>query len=287
MDVPAAIAHASFQSIMTQADDAELFKSSKPQPSFNRAWRIAINCTPNPKKWPLLMASFNKLDQQALKFRVEFSPVDIGNKGLEELHAALLMVMDGGWKSFVEHGRVTMIEITVDLPSIGVDQFDVIPKQAVYRQAWGKDGHLETIVLGKAKGNQTKIYNRGKKRTDKGQKWLGPLTTRVERRLRPQGLKLTELPMMTNPFAHIVLPVSNLPTPPNEPESKSYLWSMFQDSIKVRGLLGALKLLPEVKRATYRAWLKQHPVSWWNPKMIWWHWSKYISDLRIGDPDFW
>jgi hypothetical protein len=287
MDVPAEMGHDSFISIMTQTKDAELFKSSQYKAPFNRAWRIAINCIPNSMKWPVLMASFDKAKQQALKFRVEFSPVDIGNNGMEELHAALMMLMHGGWNSFVEHGRVTMIEITVDLPGIGVDEFDVIPKQAVYRQAWGKDGHLETIVLGKAAGNQTKIYNRGKKRTDNGQKWLGPLTTRVERRLRPQGLKLTALPMIPNPFADMILPASNLPVPPKEPKTTSYLWTMFQDSIKARGSAGALNLLPEARRTRYRAWLKLHPVSWWSPQVIWSHWPKYISDLQISDPCAW
>lgn len=172
MDVPADMAHASFQSAMVQTKDIEVFKPSQYKPPFNRSWRIAINCIPNSKKWPVLMASFDKSAQQALKFRVEFSPVDLGDKGMEELHAALMMLVDGGWAAFAEHGRVTMIEITVDLPGIGVDQFDALPKQAAYRQAWGKHGHLETIVLGKASGNQTKIYNRGNKRTDKGQKWL-------------------------------------------------------------------------------------------------------------------
>jgi hypothetical protein len=287
MDVPAEMGHDSFISVMTQTKDAELFKSSQHKAPFNRAWRIAINCLPNAMKWPVLMASFDMSKKQALKFRVEFSPVDLGNNGMEELHAALIMLMHGGWNSFVEHGRVTMIEITVDLPGIGVDEFDVIPKQAVYRQAWGKDGHLETIVLGKAAGNQTKIYNRGKKRSDKGQKWQGPVTTRVERRLRPQGLKLATLLTLPNPFAGIILPASNLPAPPKEPKNKTYLWTMFQDSAKARGLTGALNLLPEDKRTKYRVWLKLHPVPWWNPQVIWSHWPKYISDLQISDPYAW
>lgn len=287
MDVPVEMGNDSFSAIMVQTKDTDLFKSSQHKAPFNRAWRIAINCTPNSIKWPLLMASFDMSKKQALKFRVEFSPVDLGNKGVEELHDALMMLMYGGWNSFVEHGRVTMIEITVDLPGIGVDQFDVIPKQAVYRQAWGKDGHLETIVLGKAAGNQTKIYNRGKKRTDKGQKWQGPVTTRVERRLRPQGLKLTALHTLSNPFAGIILPASHLPAPPKEPKSTTYLWTMFQDSIKARGLTGALNLLPEARRTRYRAWLKLHPEPWWNPPVIWSHWPEYITDIQISSPHAW
>ena len=54
MDVPADLAHASFQSVMVQTKDVEVFKPSLYKPPFNRSWRIAINCTPNSKKWPVL-----------------------------------------------------------------------------------------------------------------------------------------------------------------------------------------------------------------------------------------
>lgn len=100
MHVPADMAHASYLSIMTQTKDTEVFKSSQYKPPFNLSRRIAINCIPNSKKWPVLMASFDKSTQQALKFRVEFSPVDLGDKGMEELHAALMMLVDGGWGAF-------------------------------------------------------------------------------------------------------------------------------------------------------------------------------------------
>lgn len=287
MDVPAETAHQSFQSIMVQTKDNTILKSSKHVSPFKCAWRIALDCVLDSKKWPLLMASYDNEKKQANQFRIEFSPIDLGTKGMDEVHSALMMLVDGGWKSFVLHGRVTMIEITVDLPGIEVDQFDPLPKQSLYRQAWGKDGLLETVVLGKPNGNQTKIYNRGKKRTDKGQKWQGPVTTRVERRLRPQGLKLTALPQIPNPFVGVTVPASSILAPPNEPKNKTYLWTLFQDSIKVRGMSVALSLLPEDKRSKYRAWLKQNPVSWWNPQAIWKHWPDYINELGICNPEGW
>jgi hypothetical protein len=287
MDVPADMAHASFQAVMVQTKDKDLFKSPKQHSKFERAWRIAIDCILDSKKRPMLTVKWDEDAQMALKLRIEFSPIDLGKVGMEELHAAMLTLVDGGWSAFAEYGRVTMIEITVDLPHIEVDQFNVLPKQSMYRQAWGKDGHLETIVLGKPRGNQTKIYNRGKKRMDKGQKWLGPDTTRVERRLRPQGLKLLELPDLSNPFADVFVPDTSILAPPDEPETKKYLWAIFQDSIKVRGLSGALSLLPELKRTTYRVWLKKNLKPWWDPKSIWAHWPEYISDLQICDPKAW
>jgi hypothetical protein len=287
MDVPVKTAHKSYQSIMAQTKDYTIFKSAKPVSPFKRAWRIALDCVPKSKKWPMLMVSYDSEMQQVKQFRIEFSPFDLGTKGMDELHVALMMLMDGGWESFALYGRVTMIEITVDLPGIQVDQFDPIPKQSLYRQAWGKDGLLETVVLGKPQGNQTKIYDRGKKRTDKGQKWQGPVTTRVERRLRLQGQKLADLPQIPNPFLSIIVPEWNISAPPDEPKEKVYLWTLFQDSIKARGVTGALNLFPEKKRSTYRAWLIQNPVSWWNPQAIWEQWSDYIDELGICNPKKW
>ena len=142
VNVPDELGHAGFDALKVQTADTSLFKAVKAGKGFNRAWQIAIDCTPSSTKWPLFMASWDKTTNKALKWRLEFSPIDLGKIGIEELHAALMMVVDKGWKTFIEHGRVTMLEVTTDLEGVNVDQFDPIPKQAVYRQVWGKDGDL-------------------------------------------------------------------------------------------------------------------------------------------------
>jgi hypothetical protein len=288
MDVPAEDGQKLYGHIFTQFKDTIAFKSGKLVKPYTTARRIVLPSVVHDKKWPLLQCRMSFQDKTTFALRIEFSPIDLGIKGMDELHSVLVSLVDGGWSYFVTHGRVTMIEVTVDLPGINMEQFSVLPKQGTVSRAWGSNGKLETTVLGKAAGNQTKIYDRGKKRKAKGQGWSGPITTRVERKLRPQPkLQLADLASLKNPFADITLLPSAIGPPPDEPDTKEYLWTLFQDSIQIRGLVAALKLLPEVKRTTYRKWLAQHPAEWWKPHVIWSHWPKYISDIQISDPHEW
>lgn len=71
--------------------------------------------------------------------------------------------MPDGWGYFVVYGRVTMIEISVDLPNVSVDQVHLTPQQGPSSMAWKTNGQLETLVLGKRGSNQTKIYDGGRR----------------------------------------------------------------------------------------------------------------------------
>lgn len=191
--------------------------------------------------------------------------------------------MPDGWLYFVKHGRITMIEVTVDVPNVTVEDFHVLPPQGPSAMTWKVNGKLETLVLGKSKGNQTKVYDRGKKRIAKGQGWTGPPTTRIERRLRlTKAMPLSQLPSMANPFAHLQMIVPTVGCPSTMAKSKEYEWTLFLDSVQVRGLSSALKLLPEERRTTYRKWLEKHPVPWWQPDAIWSHWPSVLDNLEIA-----
>lgn len=94
-----------------------------------------------------------------------------------------------------------MIEVTVDVPNVAVKDFHVLPSQGPSTIVWKWNGKPETLVLGKSKGKQTKVYDRGQKRIAKGQKWTGPPTTRIERRLKlGTGMPLNQLVGLPNPF---------------------------------------------------------------------------------------
>lgn len=270
--------------IWAQFNDTEVFKSASKWGKFQVGKRIALGSVLNHKKWPVLHYRYEV--PVALQLRLEFSPVDLGPQGLTELHAQLMSLVPDGWGYFVTHGRVTMIEITVDVPHVGVDQFHVVPQQGPSAMAWKANGQMETLVLGKAGSNQTRVYDRGKKRIAAGQKWTGPPTTRVERRLRPQpAFALSALPAMPNPFSSMQLITPQTIPPPEE--KKTYIWELFLDSASVRGLPTALKLLPVDKRTTYRKWLLKQPASWWQPETIWSHWPSVLAELKIASYDDW
>lgn len=278
-------AYAIHSGIWTQFNDTAVFKPGKKWGLFQVGKRVVIESLVNSKKWPLLQ--YRYADKKALQFRTEFSPVDLGPDGLAEFHAQLISIMPDGWAYFVAYGRVTMIEIAVDLPNVSVDQFHLMPQQGPSARAWKANGQLETLVLGKSGGNQTKVYDRGKKRIALGQKWTGPPTTRVERRLRfQQPNVLSKLGSLSNPFSSMKMVVTQTTPPPDEMKAP-YIWTLFLDSASVRGLSTALKLLPAGKRTMYRKWLMQHPVSWWDPDAIWSKWPGVLKDLKLIESKGW
>ena len=149
--------------------------------------------------------------------------------------------------------------------------------------AWSSaKGKLETYQWGKAKGSHTQIYNKTAEQLKKGVVLPGPQVTRVERRMKnPACKKLTELADMDNPFSGIVLTTTVPDAPPGGPE---YVWPMFCDSVRVRGLDGALKLLSKnkAKKTAFRKQFKNAAPLWWNPDAIWANWPAMLKELGIA-----
>jgi hypothetical protein len=146
----------------------------------------------------------------------------------------------------------------------------------------GVNGHLETLYYGKSKGNQTRVYSKTKEQLAKGHTVCGPKLMRVERILRnPKIAMLKDLDQFENPFGSMVMTV---PVPEPPPGEKPNVWAAFEDSIKVRGLTGALALLPEERRTRYRKHLKTQPHPMWDPDTIWSHWPGLLKDLCLINP---
>ena len=108
---------------------------------------------------------------------------------------------------------------------------------------------------GRAGGKQTLVYDVKDKRLTKKQKWFGPTVVRVERKLSNLNVKLSSLAKLKNPFSAVSL-INGLPPPPPSAKQKDEkkdmrLWSVFGDSVQVRGLECAIMLVPEDRRAKY------------------------------------
>jgi len=195
-------------------------------------------------------------------------------------------MMPDGWGYVIAHGHVTMLEVSLNLPEVTVNDFHLLPTQSQTVRSWSNVGKLETLVLGKPNGNQTRVYNRTAKRKANKQYGSQYAGTRLERVLRPgTPLPLVDLPQLHNPFAVLDLVVMPLTPPPDE--HKPYIWELFTDSVARRTLPVALKLLPEDKRTLYRKWLKLHPVGWWEPNQIWNHWPQYLAQTGLSDYSQW
>jgi hypothetical protein len=216
--------------------------------------------------------------------RLEFNPAKIGSAGLHELHTVIAQFLPGGFGYLVAHGRVSRIDIAVDFAvassRLAMDDLVFFPHDgAPFVREYGVGGHLQTTMLGKGGGNQWKLYRKDKEQKVKKKRTI-PATIRVERVLRGQKMKLISLPTMPNVFAPTTFANSLPPRPEWEKENP---WTLFCDSVKVRGVTNALMLLPNARRAKYRKHIKDHQSPWWQPNEIWSQWKPLLSQLNILD----
>lgn len=271
---PGEHAYDMYSEFITSSDDPDVFASAKKISGFAMGKRIVIQAA-DEKDYPNFQ--FDHHAKQAKRFRLEFSPEALGAAGLIELKMLLGGMMEGGWEFVLEHGKITKLEVTVDIPKIEIETLLVLPQQRTTAQTWSMGGTLQTLVLGKANSNQTRIYNRGAKRKAKGQHSPEYEGTRVERILKTNQ-PLSGLHQMANPLAGLKIIVSPLPPPK---EHKPYIWSLFMDAVHRRSLPVALGLLPPEKRAMYREWMTMNSVAWWQPDEIWAQWPSYLSDSKL------
>ena len=159
-----------------------------------------------------------------------------------ELHSVLTSVVPNGWAYFIEHGRITRIDVAVDLPTARMNDFHVLPKQGATTKMWKSDGMLQTFQHGIKDGNHTQIYNRKAKRIAQGSPWAGKEGVRVERRLIGQKLTVKGLPNLANPLSSLKL-VQRHPTKP-EMEKSDYIWAHFLMRLSTWGCLLHLAFCP-------------------------------------------
>jgi hypothetical protein len=224
---------------------------------------------------------FKYENKKAIKCRFEFNPRKLGESGIDELRAIAVILMNGGWEYVVKHGRITRIDIAVDIPNTRPENYAILPQQGLTSQKWAVNGKLQTFVLGTKKGNQTILYNKKAKRLSQGKKWSGKAAVRIERRLRnPSPYKLSLLHKLLNPF--LAAKLLKMPGPPAW-EKKPWMWSLFTDSVSVRGLPAALKILPAERRTAYRKHLAQCAHELWTPDQIWAKWPACLAKYKLHE----
>ena len=244
---------------------------------FNVAKRVVLASVDAKKKRPTLFVRHLKDQKRISKLRLEFVPVDLGTEGMSELHTAINMIVPDGWEYLVKHGRVTRLDVAVDLFGATMNSIHLQPKKVGHMMRLFPTGELESIYIGKPKSAQTVIYDRSKKRANKGQSISQ--CVRIERRLKPGSLKLSNLPDIPNPFAGSTL-VVKLPGPPSP--AKAWEWSMFSDCVERRGLPAALALLPKDRAKIYKAHIQSHQLPAWDPDAIWKGWRPMLQELKIA-----
>ncbi len=268
--------------------DIESFPRKKAPAGYRYAMKLPIAGIAEERKWPLYAfqwVDLNGPEQPKARYitnvRIEFVPVDLGPAGILELHAVLSSLMDGGWGCFIKHGKITRIDVAIDLPHVQMDQFLLLPTQVLTTTRWSNNGELESIQYGKPKNSHTLIYNRAAKRESMGQSPEGKEGVRVERRQKGLNLKFDDLPALPFPFKGTVCD-QLYPAKPDD-EKKAYIWQHFLCAVQVKGLNAALASLPPTKRTIYRKHLNHSQANWWDPDAIWGMWGPMLSDLGIAD----
>ncbi|WP_273726094.1 hypothetical protein [Brucella gallinifaecis] len=277
--------HAMYQELITDLDQKDYFLDGpKPKGEYQFSKRIVLQTATKLKHYPLIQVRYLKEQKLIERFRLEFVPVDLGTEGMEELHMVLGGLIEDGWDYVRKHGKVTRIDVTIDIPQIPMESFLLLSSQGISSRTWSMSGSLQTIIFGKKTGNQTIVYDRGAKRKAQKQSAEGKQGVRVERRLsKLPSLKVAELKKLENPFAKLTL-LEKLPSnPPSSATSPSQIgqWQMFCDSVQIRQLSNALTLLSEEKRAVFRKHIKNHAAPWWDAEAIWSNWDHVLEDMKF------
>ena len=266
-----------------EKDTTTFFQAPKAK-GYNRSYRLALPSVLDGKKWPHYQVRGGAGCMTHL--RIEFVPVDLGFTGLEDLHAVLSALMNGGWSYMIKHGRITRLDVSVDFPTATMDEFHFLPAQGATTTKWARSGNLQSFQQGQPNGNCTMIYDRGAKRKAKGKSWQNKVGVRVERRLRNLAIGLNQLPALKNPFSGMEM-VKRIVGPPPGEMKQPYIWALFLDAAETTGLPAALAKLPVKKRTDYRAHCKKHCVDWWGPEALWAGWQPMLKELKIADPKAW
>jgi hypothetical protein len=263
--------------------DQTVFGPAKPSKGYRKAYHLKLASVADSTKWPHYQ--FAWAEDVLTKIRLDFIPIDLGKDGMIDLHAIVTTLMPGGWTYFIGHGRITRIDVAVDLPGVTMNDFHPLPSGCVKNVARNRKGQLQTIELGGSKGNQTVLYDRKAKRIAHKKPWKGKEGVRVERRLRMPNLWLRDLAQLQNPFGAVALIASYVPQP--DFETNSGRWLQFMCTVQVLGLPSALATLPSARRTKYRAHLSSHSSDIWKPESLFARWRAYLARTNIANSHAW
>lgn len=266
--------------IMAAVADNKTFRLAKRPGNYTRCWQLNLLTVGKEKHHPRLM--YRHSGNLAQRIAINMHPNDMGSNGIEEMNYILTSIIDAGWKVFIDRSSISMLEVTVDLAGVAIRDVHALPEKAFSQKEIANNGRLQTLYLGKRNANQWRIYDRTAKRHAHQQFSYTGEVTRIERILRNTNIKLKDLATVPNTFATLKLADLPLTPPPELSKSKHYIWELFCDSVQHRGLLPALKLLPEASyRSQFRKWLKANEAPYWQPDELWKAWKPLTAKLLV------
>jgi hypothetical protein len=210
-------------------------------------------------------------DPKLPSYRLDFNPSKVPLAGIDDLKVLLETTVDETSFAFFSSGRITRVDIAVNLSGLTLEDVIVRSKRKQKHGVYSdRSGRPQTVYLGTPRSNRTVAYT--KSTGPNGNSML-----RIECRVRPrcQGYELAKI---KNPFMHVdLLPAKplgdiGLPVPPE----------IVADSIRGRGLARvASKFDPITRKAIMHA--LSNPGSLLpTPSELWTGWPQALINAGLG-----
>jgi hypothetical protein len=227
----------------------------------------------------LIQCDPKKGQSSAPFFRVELFPGIINKQGVKELNEALHYFSLGNieYSNLVKYGKVTRLDIAVDLVNIGIDQMVLsTAKLGKTIRFYGLTDKLETVYLAAKKGGGSRLYAYDRRQRmldcDSEPEHGETPCTRIEVQTKSQK-PIVELPELSNRLD--VIDVRDLAV--SEYPEEEYHWSLFEESCRYRGVDGALSFFPEDVRNSYVAALANEQSEIWRSDKLWSYWPEVVE----------
>lgn len=251
-------------------------------------YQIAINfiCQENGEK--VLVQAAPK-ESQPHFLRMEFNPHALSKVGLSAFKAQLSYVTAGAldWSHVVEAGRVTRIDVATDLINARMHDLIIASKTGSKSHFYvGEGGDIETAYVGLTKAQKAsdqKGYNKLQEALDHGitPNYDAMVHTRIEITKKAPTQTLIKLEKMGNPFTRI-----SVIHPGKVPDGVDpYLWSIYLDVCRFRGIETATKKLPDDIREICRDAVVTAGKESWNPSSLWKKWPFVLAQSGLLLPN--
>ena len=198
-------------------------------------------------------------------YRCEFNPAKIAPDGINDVLQFLKSATGISLDHIISSGIVTRIDLALNLYGLSLDN-SIVRSRGAQKVGLYSDryGNPEWVALGSPRSNRTIAYAKN----DNDGQFL-----RLERRLKPR-LPLCDLPQLTDPFAQVQL----IPTESFLPFLDKNMAEFFFDSVRIRGLNRAIKMLQPKARRAIKAMLRDPAASMLpSTTEIWKDWPQLLK----------
>jgi hypothetical protein len=204
-------------------------------------------------------------------YRWEGNPDKISTAGWDDLHTLLSSCIDTDPIEFFRMGKVTRLDVALDLPGLSLEQVVVrserLQKHAVYSD---RHGDPQTTYSGTPRSRRVASYDKPVEGTMKTE-------LRVETRLKP-GCRGYEVAALENPFAKVKL----IPATFSDLAGLSIPSQFIADSVRIGGLQRALLPLATVQRKELKKAYKEAASLLPSTDALWDNWTQTLIGYGLG-----